>query len=264
MKIHSNALIIIALVLFSNFVSAQRNIGIKLPYYIDNPTAVQKIPEDTVEVRCEYCKGQMSLFIGHTCMGMDEFWRLRSLTDMERFRHYHREPLDSLNNTTTLIFGSIMAILDTVTLEKEFDLAYNKDSVYCFSLLIWNMGKYYDTNCINFNVDHYPLKYEFEEDTAFFPAPHIDSVYLYVTHDEIEPLFEMIKNPESNEFLFTRMPEVKSGHYIFPQFFPKNTFDITKKYSYSQIKRHYLRNRHRGYTIMERKKDGTHYYTICD
>ena len=255
-------LIFITLATFSNFVFAQKNIGIKLPYYIDNPTAVQKIPDDTVEVRCEYCKGQLSLFVGHTCMGMGEIWRERLYTDMERFRRYHREPLDSLHNTTT--FGSIMAILDTVTLEKEFNLAYDKDSVFCFQLLIWNMGKYYDTNCINYNVDNYPLKFEFEEDTAMFPVPHIDSIYLYVTHDEIKPLFEMIKTPESNEFLFSHWGLVKSGHYIFDQFFPKNTFDITKKYSYSQIKRHYLRNRHRGYTIMERKKDGTHYYTICN
>ncbi len=252
-------LIFITLATFSNIAFGQKNIGIQLPYYIDNPAAVQKIPEDTVEVRCEYCKGEMSFDTGAMCL--TGAWP-RFDTKMELFRHYYREPLDSLHNTTT--FGSIMAILDTVTLEKEFDLAYDKDSVFCFQLLIWNMGKYYDTNCINYNVDNYPLKFEFEEDTAMFPVPHIDSVYLYVTHDEIKPLFEMIKTPESNEFLFSHWGLVKSGHYIFDQFFPKNTFDITKKYSYSQIKRHYLRNRHRGYTIMERKKDGTHYYTICN
>ena len=254
MKTHSNILIIIILVLFSSFVFAQKNIGIKLPYYIDNPTAVQKIPEDTIEVRCEYCLGETFAQIGPICSLPKS-----NKTKMELFRQYYRQPIDSISSKVPLVYGSIMAILDTNSLEK-----WDKDSVYCFLLLIWNMGEYFDTNCINYNVDYFPLKFEFEKDSMSFPSPHIDSVYLLVTHDEIGNLLEMIQKPENNEFLFPKGRDKSLRYFIFPQFFTKNTFNITKKYSYSQIKRYYLKNRHRGHKIIEQKSDGTHYYTICD
>ncbi|MBQ6725801.1 MAG: hypothetical protein IJQ89_04415 [Bacteroidales bacterium] len=252
-------LIFITLATFSNFAFGQKNIGIQLPYYVDNPAAVQKIPEDTVEVRCEYCLGEMILGNYGGCAPFLSF-----NTDMEEFRHYYRKPLDSLLSSrhSSFFYVSVIAILDTVPVELRYGKLGGFDSIKCFFMIIWNMGEYFDTNCQNYNVDHFPDNDRLETDSEI--TPHLDSVYLYVIKDEISSFFEMIKDPVKNKFLFSPRSSKFKGHSIYYQFFTQNTFDIANMYSFAQLKRYYLKNKHRGHTFKERKKNGTHYYTICD
>lgn len=253
-------LIFITLATFSNFAFGQKNIGIQLPYYIDNPTAVQKIPEDTIEVRCEYCSGEIILdrYVG--CGALFPKFN----TEMEEFRYYYRKPLDSILSSrhSSFLYVSVIAILDTLRVEQRYSKSRCMDSIYCFFMLIWNMGEYFDTNCKYYNVEHFPVNDRLEDDSEF--SPHLDSVYLYVLKDEIGSLLEMINNPDKNKFLFLDRSSEFKGHSIYTQFFTQNTFDIANMYSFAQLKRYYLKNKHRGHTFKERKKDGTHYYTICD
>lgn len=247
------------MLLYFGFIFSQNNIGVLLPYYVDNPTAVQKIPEDTIEVRCEYCSGEMILdrYVG--CGGLPKF-----NTEMEEFRYYYREPLDTVlsRRYPPLFYVSVIAILDTVPLEQRYGKSRCLDSISCFFMLIWNMGEYFDTNCKYYNVEHFPDNDRLEANSEC--TPHLDSVYLYVIKDEIGSLLEMIKDPVKNKFLFSKRSSEFKGHSIYTQFFLKDTFDIANMYSFAQLKRYYLKNKHRGHTFKERKKDGTHYYIICD
>ena len=259
MKQNIKIYVIAILLLYFNFLFSQNKSAIQLPYYIDNPTVVQKIPEDTIEVRCEYCKGEM---IMDSHVGCGAFPRFN--TDMEEFRYYYRQPLDSVlsDRYPPLFHVSILAILDTVTLEKRYGKLGGIDSVKCFLMIVWNMGEYFDTNCRYYNVEHFPDNDRLETDSILYP--YVDSVYLYVIKDEIDSLFEMIKDPTKNKFLFSARSSKFKGHSIYTQFFPKDTFDIANMYSFAQLKRYYLKNKHRGHTFKEQKKNGTHYYTICD
>lgn len=262
----SKIYVITIFALCSNLVHGQSEIGIQLPYFIDNPTAVQTIPEDTIDVRCDYCSGEVVLDRNQGCGAFPRFE-----TKMDFFRHYFRRPLASISETP-MTYGAIVAILDTVTLKSELNYAEGNDSVICFSMLIWNMGEYFDTNCRHYNGYNFPLSANFEDTLdATSPyhvtPPHIDSVYLLVIKDETSTILEMTQTPENNKFLFWGWDIDKYENNetpVFLQFFPKTAFDITKMYSTTQLKRYYMKNRHRVHRHSEKRNGKTYYYCDCD